>query len=238
MNYDVYDGNKASVQKTAKQKVWRVVRWAGILFLIFYTFGLALNAWHWFKTPAAVERIHARAVTFDMLSGAALPPAPRADERDMTVVGVDVNKNGVRDDVEIEIHRRHADSAKIRAAQLQYAMALQSQLTDVFSEGTLVAAVQESDRADNCIDSTHKTDFSFIRGKDISSLTQEELDSGNKLSKEHEVIVEPLIKEVEDLVLNTEARKFAYEQTYDYMTSYGGSPKPSQCDIALDTLPN
>jgi hypothetical protein len=144
----------------------------------------------------------------------------------------------VRDDVELEIHRLHPDSAKIRAAQLQYAMALQSQLTNVFSEKTLVAALQESGRGHHCIDSTNETDFSFIEGKDISNLTQEELDRGNKLSKEHDAIVEPLFKEVEDLVLNTDNRKLAYEQTYDYMTSYGGSSKPSRCDIELDSLPN
>ena len=75
-----------------------------------------MQMYHWYRTPAAVERIHARAVTMEMVVGENLPPEPPADERDRTVAGVDANANGVRDDVELEIHRRHADFAKIRAA--------------------------------------------------------------------------------------------------------------------------
>lgn len=221
------------------RKAWRALRWLLLALAVFYAFGLALDAWHWWETPAAVERIHARAVSLEMVMGVALPPAPRAEERDRTIAGVDVNGNGVRDDVEIEIHRRHADSAKIRAAQLQYAMALQSQLTDVFSEGTLVAAVRETGRGKSCIWEVFPPNRTGLPSdKPLQEWTREELDKGNEVSKKNQDQIEPVIKEVEDLVLNTENRKLAHEQTYDYMTSYGGSSKTSQCDIALDTLPN
>ncbi len=51
-------------------------------------------------------------------------------------------------------------------------------------------------------------------------------------------MVVPLQKEVEGLVLNTNDRQFAYKQTYDYMTSYGGSDKLNDCDVNIKELPN
>ncbi len=58
-------------------------------------------------------------MTFD---GEVEPPMPDPDENKKTVMGVDVNKNGVRDDIEIYINRTYADS-NVRMALKQYVRA-------------------------------------------------------------------------------------------------------------------
>jgi len=233
----INEGVSTSKLKTTWQKVWRVARWFLLVFVLFYAFGLAMNGYHWWKTPAAVERIHARTVTMEMVMGENLPPEPSADERDRTVAGVDSNGNGVRDDVELEIHRRHTDSAKIRAAQLQYAMGFQGQLT-AFNGKTLVAALQEKGRGFSCIHNIHQVDFSSLPDTPSEEWTREELDYSNRLAKEHDAIVDPLLKEIEELVLNIESRRKAHRDTDDFMMSYGSGDKPRGCDIDLQTLPN
>lgn len=224
---------RAQVKATAKTWAKRTALWGLGIIVAVLALGQSLIMYDNYRSPEVVERIHARAVTMDMVEGKNLPPMPPETERDATVAGVDSNNNGVRDDVEIAIHERHPDSPKIRAAQLQYAMALQSQLTEVFSKTTLVAAIQEVDRAEACIDTTHKTDFSFLRDKDPDLLTEEDLERGNSLHKEHDAAIQPLVEEVEQLVVNTEKRKASLEKNYEYMTSYGGSTKEMVCDISI-----
>ncbi len=58
-------------------------------------------------------------------NGKHLPLTPNKEENDATVAGIDNNGNGIRDDVELAIFAKYPNSAKIRAAELQYAMALQ-----------------------------------------------------------------------------------------------------------------
>jgi len=216
----------------------KILKWALIIFVIVYVFGLGVMGYRAWKTPAAVERIHARMVTRGMVMGEDLPPYPSIDEVNKTVAGFDVNENGVRDDVEIEISRRHPDSAKVRAAQLQYAMALQSQLTDVFSEKTLVAALQETERASLCIDSTHSIDFGRLKDVNPEDLTEDDFKEGNAIYKEHDSFVKPLIDEVEALVFNTARRQKHFENSFGFMTGHSGSSKAEICDVDLDSLPN
>lgn len=231
-----------SLQKIAAQKkvvgnAVRVVGGTGLkiavgMFLFLLATGLVRKGYDAYRTPDAVARIHARTVTMDMVEGKNLPPMPDALVAHATVAGVDSNNNGVRDDVEIEIYNRHKDSPKIRAAQLQYAMMLQSNITDVFSEKTLVAVLKESGRAYICMNSLfeERTD-GLPLDKPIYEWSEDEMELGNKYSKEKDAIIDPLIAEIKALVLNTSARQEQYQYVYRYMTSYGDSDKPEHCDI-------
>lgn len=98
-----------------------------------------------------VEAIHARKLDMDTILGKNLPPIPDATENNRTVLGVDANNNGIRDDVELYLHKKYATSTKIRAAQLQYAMALQLSLSDVASSDEMIAIAQEEGRASGCL---------------------------------------------------------------------------------------
>ena len=81
------------------------------------------------------------------MNGEHLPPPPDPAQVDATIEGVDANGNGIRDDVELAIFKKYPNSARIRAAELQYAMALQMYLSKVFNSETLVAVIQGEDRA-------------------------------------------------------------------------------------------
>lgn len=110
------------------------------------------------KTKKAVEAIHAQKLTLDTVLGKNLPPVPDPKLVDATIEGIDVNNNGIRDDVELAIFKKYPDSPKIRAAELQYAMALQMELTKVFNSETLVAVTQEEGRGFSCLYKYKKID--------------------------------------------------------------------------------
>src|SRR3990167_7097106 len=80
------------------------------------------------KTAEQVAKIHATTLTLDDVMGKNLPPEPGA-EADKTIAGIDVNQNGIRDDVELAIFKEYPNSAKTRAVLLQYALVLQMQMT-------------------------------------------------------------------------------------------------------------
>ncbi|MBP9669606.1 MAG: hypothetical protein KBE09_04945 [Candidatus Pacebacteria bacterium] len=236
------DAKRAADARTLKAAT---TRWAKNLaliaigvFVLLFAYGSYIKFDAAQRTPDMVARIHARTVTMDMVEGRNLPPMPSESEKDATVAGVDINQNGVRDDVEIEIFKRHPNEPKVRAAQLQYAMALQSQLTEVFSEGTLVASIQESDRAEGCIRDVHLRRNEGLP-KNISldyEWTEKEIELGNKYSKEHDEKVEPIITEVRGLVLNSQARIATLNAGYKFMTGYGGTNKNARCDIDPNNL--
>src|SRR3989344_8373552 len=92
------------------------------------------------KTQEQVTKIHATKLTLDDVMGKNLPPPPGADA-DKTVQGIDANRNNIRDDVELAIFKEYPDSAKTRAVLLQYALALQMEVTTpIVNEGTVIAA--------------------------------------------------------------------------------------------------
>ena len=103
------------------------------------------------KTDAAVAQIHAQKITLADVMGDTLIKIPDQAENDATVAGLDTNNNGIRDDVEIAIFKKYPNSAKIRAAELQYAMAEQMYLTRVFNTGTWKAVAEEVSRAHLCV---------------------------------------------------------------------------------------
>ncbi len=134
-------------------QAWHIVRWP--LFVIGVAF-VALVAWRYTllveqdKTDAAVAAIHANRLTREDVFGD-LPPEPNKAENDATLAGVDVNANGIRDDVERAIYFKYQASAKEAAPAFQYAKALQMEFTDVYNSATLVAVIQEESRGFACV---------------------------------------------------------------------------------------
>ncbi len=200
--------------KDSLRAVWRWVKWPVFVVVVAYA---VLVIWRVFvlfdedKTAAAVADIHAQKITLADVEGKNLPPAPDQAENDATVAGIDKNNNGIRDDVELAIFEKYPDSAKIRAAELQYAMAMQLMLTKVTNTETWIAAAEEVSRGNACIgDTVPNRDFSVYQTR---------------------------YKEVEKFVLNTTIRKTAEDKAYDFTTSFG-LPNTDICNVELNTLPN
>src|SRR3990167_5687995 len=133
---------------------WRIIRWPlGILVVLYI--GIVIfsipHALEKIKTEEVVARIHSQKLTIENVNGEHLPPPPDPVQVDATVEGVDANQNGIRDDVELAIFEKYPNDAKIRAAELQYAMALQMEFTQVFNSETLVNAINEEGRGFLCI---------------------------------------------------------------------------------------
>ncbi|MEK7109497.1 MAG: hypothetical protein AAB919_03645 [Patescibacteria group bacterium] len=135
-------------------RVWRWIKWPIIVLAVGY---VALVGWNityrlgQASTAEAVAQIHAQKLTLADVEGKNLPPVPDQAENDATVAGIDKNNNGIRDDVELAIFKKYPNSAKIRAAELQYAMTEQMFLTRVFDTGTWKAVAEENGRAHTCI---------------------------------------------------------------------------------------
>lgn len=103
------------------------------------------------KTNEQVAKIHATKLIMDDVMGKNLPPDPGA-EADKTVAGVDSNKNGIRDDVELAIFKEYPNSAKTRAALLQYALALQMEaVQELVNKETVTAVAEEESSGYDCI---------------------------------------------------------------------------------------
>ncbi len=187
------------------KKAWRIARWPlGLVLLAYVAFAVyripAVTQQE--ETARAVERIHAQRLTMADARGENLPPEPDAAENDATLVGVDKNANGIRDDVELAIFRKYPDDIKTRAALLQYAKVLQTELVSVYNSDTLVAVMQEENRAYFCVGS-------FL--------------DDPKFDEE--------ISLLEKLVLNTTQRQKQYQEIYrKYMTSFGDLQSSEDCD--------
>jgi len=199
---------------------YKIARVLFIIWLIVLTGATVWRMNYLNSTKAALDKINNAKITMDDVMGINLPPEPNKDLNDSTVAGFDVNNNGIRDDVELAIFKKYPDSAKIRAGMLQYAQALQLELTGVDSEETLKAIMQKRSNAQTCIDNASVA---------------------TDLTNEKDVIWEnsdKKIKEVENYILNTDLR--IQEQSTilnKYMTTYKIT-SDIDCDIDLSTLSN
>jgi hypothetical protein len=175
------------------------------------------------KTEDSLGKINNTVLTLDDVMGKNLPSKPNQDLNDLTVAGFDVNNNGIRDDVELAIFEKYPDSAKIRSGMLQYAQALQLELTEVVNSETLVAVLQKESNARICIDNA---------GPEINFNTD------SKIAKEAINLTNNRKKEVDNLLLNIDLRSKKQSYIYNkYMTTYPISFE-KDCDIDLSTLPN
>ena len=158
---------------------WRYARWPlAVLVLAF----VVLVAWRLKllyeldNTNAAVAAIHANRLTQEDVFGA-LPPEPNKAENDATLAGIDTNQNGIRDDVERAIYFKYQESAQHAAPAFQYAKALQMEFTHVYNSPTLVAVMQEEDRASLCMLDLKKDEEieKLVFNTDIRRQRQEEI---------------------------------------------------------------
>src|SRR3989344_2204783 len=121
---------------------------------VFYFILVVIRMFHFYnldKTNEQVVKIHNTKLMMDDVIGKNLPPDPGA-EADKTVQGIDANKNGIRDDVELAIFKAYPDSAKTRAVLLQYALALQMEaIQEVVNERTVGAVAEQKSRGYLCI---------------------------------------------------------------------------------------
>ena len=165
------------------------------------------------NTKNLVEKIHATKLTLDDVMGKNLPPVP--SNPDSSIQGFDANKNGIRDDVELAIFKEYPNSAKTRAVLLQYALALQMEVTlPVVNQQTFTATVEDKDRALNCI-------WSISSRSDMERFEEE-------TAKNEEFVT--------SRQNNTEQRKKYQHELYNYLVSYS-SPNEG-CDLDLSKLPN
>lgn len=142
------------------------------------------------KTAQAIAKIERRKITLDDVLGNNLPPKPDPKINDSTLAGIDANDNGIRDDVELAIFESYPNSPKIRAAIMQYAQALQLQLTEVFNSKTLVATIHKENFAYRCLGKV----------------------GPGKLGDNQ--------KEAESLVISNDARNKKFSEVFGYMTTY------------------
>ncbi|MHB8710077.1 MAG: hypothetical protein ACYC6X_00820 [Minisyncoccota bacterium] len=143
-----------------------------------------------------------------------LPPDPGPAGK-ATLAGIDSNGNGVRDDVERYIAINHQDSAKVRAALMQFAVVAQLELIDSADKQKSIQHANDEGKAMDCIE--------YITGS-VSKL-------------------ESLTKELQPVILNTDARNQAYFAYNDqlggqYFPSTPDSQIPSTCAFDPSTLPN
>lgn len=203
---------------TKKYTLKKVLWWIALSVLFLFLFLLIVGLIHTNsveKTKKAVDTIHATKLTLDDVMGKNLPPDPGI-EADTTVQGIDANKNNIRDDVELAIFKEYPNSAKTRAVLLQYALALQMEMTqDLVNTETVTAVAEDGDRAYSCVGMI---------------LSRDDIDMYIKKSN--------LLRSfVEKLQLNTDVRKRAQEDFYKGNLRSYTSPDES-CDLDLKIISN
>ena len=205
--------------------VWKIILIAYIICVVYVFVQTAMSIWRMDdknKTQTAIDFINSQKINLDDVMGKNMPPKPDQMLNDSTIAGIDANNNSIRDDVELAIFAKYPNSAKIRAAELQYAQALQLELTQVFNSETLVVAIKKESYGSICIGET---------GPGISlEDSREEIKAGLSVNDSRR-------KEVEDFVINTEIRNKRQTDNLKYMTSYSVPPN-EHCDIDLSLLPN
>ena len=168
------------------------------------------------KTKEVVEKIHSQKLTLADVSGERLPPEPDPVLKDATIEGIDANNNGIRDDVELAIFKEYPNSAKTRAVLLQYALALQMEMTQIIvNRETVTAVAEDGGRAYMCVG---------------------EITSRDDIEKFIEVS-DKLHGFVEIRQLNNEERKKAQEDFYNGNLGSYTSPREN-CDLDISQLPN
>ena len=169
------------IKKLFAHKIFKIFMWAFLVLLGLYLALVIYRMFYFFnldKTNTQVEKIHNEKITMDDVMGIDLPPDPGV-EADKTIEGIDVNNNGIRDDVEIAIFNKYPDSPKTRGALLQYALASQMQINQPFMNTILATELaREEDRAITCLADTlvpRKNSESFREYSDWEKINSYEI---------------------------------------------------------------
>ena len=195
---------------------WKLIKWVVIVVAVAYAalvIGRLVYSVRQDRALEEVEKIHATKLALSDVHGVNLPPPP--GNPDATVAGVDANKNGIRDDVELAIFKEHPDSAKTRAVLLQYALALQMEVTQpIVNTETVIAVAQDRSRASKCIGSA-------VSRVDLQKFIE---------------VTDGYIDFVTKKQVNTPERESAQKAFYENIGSYASLNET--CDLDLETLPN
>ncbi len=205
-------------KKSLARKISKIIMWAFLVLVILFIILVIVRVFHFVsldKTNAEVAKIKNTKLTIDDVLGKNLPADPGA-LADQTIAGIDANKNGIRDDVEIAIFQTYPNSAKTRAVLLQYALALQTQMTlPVLNTTTLTTTVQDNlSRAEMCL-------WNLSSRSDMNKFITD---------------VDKYQTYVENLQINTPKRKKYMDDLYKYLRSYSASNEG--CDLDLTLLSN
>ena len=202
---------------------FKIFKWAFLVLAGLFIILIIIRVFYFFnldKTNAQIAKIHATKLSLDDVLGKNLPPDP-GSEADKTVQGIDANKNGIRDDVELVIFNAHPNSAKTRAVLLQYALALQMETTQsVVNTDTATEVVREEDRAGYCL-----SDTLVPRESLESSRSDTDMEKINKF-----------INFIENKQFDTKERKDARNNFLNNLRSY--SDLDRACDIDVSNLLN
>lgn len=209
-------------QESFLSKLWR---WVKVVFVVFVLLFVAGVIWRMpivaeqDRSAKVAQEIRDSHITMADVDGSNLPPEPDPNLVDATVEGIDANGNGIRDDVELAIFKKYPGDAnlKIRAAELQYAHALQFYLTSVFSVETLTATSWQKSRAFFCLNDS-------VSGKPRPGASDAEWRIYDQKFKAATVFLE-------NTVLNNTLRVNKYSEVFDRFMSSHGSPSGGYCDL-------
>lgn len=135
-------------------KIFHIIKWIFLVILFAFIILVIVRFFHYFdvkKNNEQILKIHSTKISMADVTGENLPVEP-GDNADKTIQGIDSNKNGIRDDVEIAIFEEYPNSMKTRAVLLQYALALQMMVNQPFvNEEIATEVIREEDRANTCL---------------------------------------------------------------------------------------
>ena len=211
-----------NIKNIFAHRIFKIIKWVFLILIALYVILIIIRVINLFnidKTNAQVEKIHSTKLSIDDVMGKNLPPNP-GSEADKTVQGIDANKNGIRDDVELAIFKEYPNSAKTRAVLLQYALALQMISTQPFvNEEIATAVIQEKSRSYSCVGSV------LVRDDN----NQEIMDKYFKDSDNLRLFID-------EKQINTKDRIKNDKDFYKKVRSY--SDLGQDCDIDLSKLSN
>lgn len=192
-------------------KVGNALKWAGVILVGLFWFGVLFQIPRYIenkRTTEQVAKIHSTKLTMDDVMGKYLPPDP-GTEADKTVAGIDANKNGIRDDVELAIFKTTLDNS-IRTAQLQFARSLQVRLTNNSTNGDIeLATFWLPDYGVICIRNIFAPLYIQAQKATGEPYDWEKVRPGYETLRAKE---EAAISLVRDAMLNTEARKKKFDK--------------------------
>ncbi|NCU28573.1 MAG: hypothetical protein EOM85_02805 [Candidatus Moranbacteria bacterium] len=224
-NNNIPDNSNQKIKnnKTTAHKILKFLKWFFAILVALYVIVLVLRMIQLSnidKTNEQVEKIHLTKITIDDVMGTNLPSDP-GEAGNKTVEGIDANLNGIRDDVELAIFKEYPDSAKTRAALLQYASVGQMILTQPFVNTVIATEViREHGRANVCVADTLAPRTTPESTRDWSDV--EKVDAYEKF--------------VDDAQFNTYTRINVREKFYEKVRSF--SSMENSCDFDYTKLPN
>ncbi len=208
---------------SSARKIFKIIKWAFLVLAGLYillVIGRLVYRHNEMKTAEQMDKIHNIKLTLADVMGENLPPNP-GTEADKTVAGIDANQNGIRDDVELAIFKEYPNSTKTRAVLLQYALALQMEVTQPMVNTKIAdKIIGEESRADACI-----ADILVPRKTPESDRDDSQMEKINLY-----------LNFIENKQINTINRKKSRDEFYKNLGNFANSDKQNNCDMDISKL--